>query len=213
MTARPPGLFIAFEGGDGAGKSTQSALLRDNLVEAGHSVVVTREPGGTSVGVDIRRILLDPETGDLDPRTEVLLYAADRAEHLNRVIRPALAEGHVVITDRYVDSTYAYQGAGRALPLDEVKNLMGWATGGLVPDLTVLLDADPTAAMSRFKGRDRIEAAGIEFHLRVREGFLALAAQEPHRYVVLDARAPIAALASAIAATVDARLASRAAAA
>lgn len=180
-------MFIAFEGGDGAGKSTQVQQLCEHLSAEGFAYTVTREPGGTGVGAEIRRLLLDPDTGDLDPRTEVLLYAADRAEHLNRVVRPALERGDIVITDRYVDSTYAYQGAGRALPLDEVKTLMGWATDELVPDLTVLLDADPENAMGRFEGRDRIEAAGAEFHQRVRRGFLELAGTDPKRYLVIDA--------------------------
>ncbi|GAA1914084.1 hypothetical protein GCM10009737_14270 [Nocardioides lentus] len=188
------GVFVCFEGGEGAGKSTQSRLLVDRLRADGHVVRPTYEPGDTPVGAELRRLLLDPATGDLAPRTEALIYAADKAEHVATVVEPALARGEVVVTDRYVDSTLAYQGAGRTLATDEVERVARWATGDLRPDLTVLLDLDPTAGLGRFSGRDRIEGAGAEFHDRVRAGFLALAATDPATYLVLDARAPVAEL-------------------
>jgi dTMP kinase len=183
------GLFLCFEGGEGAGKSTQAALLHEWLVAAGHDVVLTFEPGDTAVGGDIRRIVLDPATGHLADRTEALLYAADKAEHVEKVVAPALARGAVVITDRYVDSALAYQGTGRAIDAAELEHVLRWATSDLRPHLTVLLDVDPSAGLGRFEGRDRIEAESTEFHQRAREGFLALAAADPDHYVVLDARA------------------------
>ncbi len=192
------GLFVCFEGGEGAGKSTQSRLLRDWLVERGEAVLLTFEPGDTSVGKELRRIVLDPATGDLSDRTEALLYAADKAEHVDHVVLPALARGEVVITDRYVDSTLAYQGAGRTLDVAEVEAVARWATGDLRPHLTVVLDLEPQAGLDRFTGRDRIEGQSLEFHQRVRQGFLGLAAADPDHYVVLDARAPIEEIAAAI---------------
>ena len=192
------GLFVCFEGGEGAGKSTQSRLLRDWLVERGETVLLTYEPGDTAVGKELRRIVLDPATGDLSDRTEALLYAADKAEHVDHVVLPALARGEVVITDRYVDSTLAYQGAGRTLDVGEVEAVARWATGDLRPHLTVVLDLAPEAGLGRFAGRDRIEAQSLEFHQRVRQGFLDLAAADTDHYVVLDARAPIDDIAAAI---------------
>lgn len=192
------GLFVCFEGGEGGGKSTQSRLLHDALEARGHTVLLTREPGGTTVGQELRRIVLSPETGDLSPRTEALIYAADKAEHVDHVIRPALARGEIVITDRYVDSALAYQGAGRDLALAEVERVNRWATGDLRPHLTVLLDVEPQAGLGRFAERDRIEAAGIEFHRRVRQGFLDLAAADPEHYLVLDAHESIDVLATEI---------------
>ncbi|WP_299056806.1 dTMP kinase [uncultured Nocardioides sp.] len=191
LTPTPRGVFVCFEGGEGAGKSTQSRLLVEALRASGHVVRPTYEPGDTPVGARLREILLDPATGDLAPRTEALIYAADKAEHVATVVEPALARGEVVVTDRYVDSTLAYQGAGRTLATDEVEHVARWATDDLRPDLTVLLDLDPTAGMARFTGRDRIEGAGEEFHVRVRQGFLDLAAADPGSYLVLDARAPV----------------------
>ncbi|HWG94348.1 MAG TPA: dTMP kinase, partial [Mycobacteriales bacterium] len=188
-----PGRFVALEGGEGAGKSTQLALLADWLRAQGHEVVVTREPGATPAGGRIRQVLLDPETGRLAPRAEALLYAADRAQHVAEVVRPALARGCVVLTDRYVDSSLAYQGAGRELERDDVARLSRWATEGLVPDLVVLLDVDPAVGLARATaghGPDRIEAESLAFHQRVRSGFLALAAKAPERYLVLDADRP-----------------------
>lgn len=208
--ASPSGLFVCFEGGDGTGKSTQSRLLNEHLVAAGHDVVLTFEPGDTAVGQILRQIVLSPETGDLDPRAEVLCYAADKAEHLHRVVNPALARGAVVVTDRYVDSSLAYQGAGRALDTAEVEQVLRWATGGLRPDLTVVLDLAPQAGLGRFEGRDRIEAEGDAFHERVRQSFLAMAAADPEHYLVLDARDSRESLARGVADRVDALLAQRA---
>jgi len=183
------GLFLCFEGGDGGGKSTQASLLRDWLVGRGHEVLLTFEPGDTDVGRDIRRIVLDPATGHLADRTEALLYAADKAEHVEKVVRPALQRGSVVITDRYVDTSLAYQGTGRGIDAAELEHVLRWATGDLRPHLTVLLDVEPTAGLGRLEGRDRIEAESLEFHTRAREGFLALASANPDHYLVLDARA------------------------
>jgi dTMP kinase len=183
------GLFVCFEGGEGAGKSTQAGLLRDWLVDRGHDVLLTFEPGDTLVGRDIRRIVLDPATGHLADRTEALLYAADKAEHVEKVVRPALAAGTVVLTDRYVDTSLAYQGTGRGIDTAELEHVLRWATGDLRPHLTVLLDVEPAAGLGRFEERDRIEAESLEFHQRARDGFLALAAANPDHYLVLDARA------------------------
>lgn len=192
------GLFVCFEGGDGGGKSTQAGLLVDWLEASGRVAVLTRQPGGTAVGQEFRRIVLSPETGDLSPRTEALAYAADKAEHVDAVVRPALERGEVVVTDRYVDSALAYQGAGRALDVDEVEQVMRWATGGLRPHLTVVLDLPPEAGLGRFEGRDRIEGESLEFHERVREKFLALAVQDPDHYLVLPARDSVEAIHAAI---------------
>ena len=192
------GLFVCFEGGEGAGKSTQSRLLAEWARAEGHAVTSTRQPGGTPVGSELRRIVLDPATGDLSPRTEALVYAADKAEHVDAVVRPALARGEVVITDRYVDSALAYQGGGRALSITDVEPVMRWATGGLRPHLTVLLDLEPQAGLGRFAERDRIEAEGLDFHQRVRSAFLDLAAADADHYLVLDARASVEELHAAI---------------
>lgn len=192
------GLFVCLEGGDGAGKSTQSRLLHDWLAERGETVLLTREPGGTEVGAQLRRIVLDPAHGALSDRAEALIYAADKAEHVDHVVLPALERGEVVITDRYVDSTLAYQGAGRSLDVAEVERIARWATGDLRPHLTVVLDLAPQAGLDRFADRDRMEAESLEFHERVRHGFLALAEADPDHYVVLDARAPIDEVAAAI---------------
>lgn len=192
------GLFVCFEGGEGAGKSTQSRLLHDWLVARGETVLLTFEPGDTPVGKELRRIVLDPATGELSDRTEALLYAADKAEHVDHVVLPALDRGEVVITDRYVDSTLAYQGAGRTLDVAEVEAVARWATGDLRPHLTVVLDLEPQAGLDRFTGRDRIEGQSLDFHQRVRQGFLDLAGADPDHYVVLDARGPIDDIACAI---------------
>jgi dTMP kinase len=182
-----PGLFVVFEGGEGAGKSTQVTRLAAVLTAAGHEVVVTREPGATPIGAKIRALLLDPAT-TLSPRAEALLYAADRAQHVATVVLPALARGAVVISDRYVDSSLAYQGAGRALELGEVRDLSTWATQSLVPDVTLLLDIDPAIGLARATGSpDRIEQESLTFHQAVRQGFLDLAAAEPDRYLVVSA--------------------------
>ncbi|TIC85076.1 dTMP kinase [Nocardioides sp. GY 10113] len=193
------GLFVCFEGGEGSGKSTQSRLLADRLAAEGYDVRLTFEPGDTGVGKELRRIVLSPETGDLDDRTEALLYAADKAEHVATLVAPALAAGGVVITDRYVDSTLAYQGAGRTLDVAEVERVARWATGDLRPHLTVVLDLEPAAGLGRFTERDRIEGESLEFHQRVRAAFLEMAAADPEHYLVLDARAGIEEISAAIA--------------
>ncbi len=185
-----PGTFLAFEGGEGAGKSTQVSLLADWLRASGREVVVTREPGATPLGERLRALLLDG--GDVSPRAEALLYAADRAHHVATVVRPALVRGAVVLTDRYVDSSLAYQGAGRALTVDDVAMLSRWATEGVRPDLVLLLDVDPEVGLRRARqtgAPDRLEAESLAFHRRVRQGFLDLAAKDPDRYLVLPADA------------------------
>ncbi|AIR99683.1 dTMP kinase [Streptomyces glaucescens] len=182
------GFFIALEGGDGAGKSTQAEALAEWIRGKGHEVVVTREPGATPVGKRLRSILLDVSSAGLSHRAEALLYAADRAEHVDTVVRPALERGAVVISDRYIDSSVAYQGAGRDLSPTEVARINRWATNGLVPHLTVLLDVAPETARERFtEAPDRLESEPAEFHARVRSGFLTLAASDPGRYLVVDA--------------------------
>lgn len=185
-----PGLFITFEGGDGTGKSTQVRLLTQWLVEQGRGVVTTREPGGTGVGTALRDIVLH-HRGEIDPRAEALLYAADRAQHIGTLVRPALERGDVVVQDRYIDSSVAYQGAGRVLDGSEIKRISLWATGDLIPDLTVLLDLPGDVARARLakeqKTFDRLENEHDDFHERVRASFLALAAAEPKRFLVVDA--------------------------
>ncbi|UPL09672.1 dTMP kinase [Microbacterium sufflavum] len=184
------GAWITLEGGDGSGKTTQANVLADWLEQSGRTVVRTREPGGSEVGTLIREIVLH-HRGDIAPRAEALLYAADRAHHVETVVRPALARGEVVLQDRYLDSSVAYQGAGRVLDPAEVRDLSLWAAEGALPDLTVLLDLDPAAARTRLdsadKPFDRLEAEQAEFHERVREAYLDLAAAEPERFLVLDA--------------------------
>jgi dTMP kinase len=181
------GVFVCFEGGDGTGKSTQARALAAALTERGYRTLSTFEPGDTAVGKEMRRIVLDPATGELSHRTEVLLYAADKAEHVDTVVMPALERGEVVITDRYVDSTLAYQGAGRALDIAEVDRVARWATRDLRPHLTVVLDLDPQHGLGRFDERDRIEGETDDFFIRAREAFLALAAADPDHYLVVDA--------------------------
>jgi dTMP kinase len=185
------GCFVALEGGEGAGKSTQARLLRQWLEAEGYAVLLTHEPGDTEVGRELRRIVLDPATGDISHRTEALLYAADKAEHVDRVVVPALAKGTVVVTDRYVDSTLAYQGAGRDLADRELERVARWATGNLRPHLTVVLDLAPQQGFTRFEGRDRIEGESVDFHERVREMFLQLASGSSEHYLVVDARRPV----------------------
>jgi dTMP kinase len=185
------GVFVAFEGGEGTGKSTQATRLGSALRGAGYDVVLTHEPGDSPVGRRVRDILLDPRTGELDARAEALLYAADKAEHVHKVILPALQRGAVVVTDRYVDSFLAYQGAGRALPDAELRRLARWSTGGLRPHLTVLLDLDPELARGRMGLPDRVEAEPPEFHDRVRGAFLALAQRHPDTYLVERADAQV----------------------
>jgi dTMP kinase len=186
------GLLVAFEGGEGVGKTTQARLLAIWLREQGYDVVATQEPGATKMGMRLRALLLDTAHTGLSPRAEALMYAADRAEHVESVILPALESGRVVVTDRYVDSSIAYQGRGRNQPVGEVAGLNRWATGGLEPDLTILLDLPPEAGLGRRSvSADRLEAEPADFHERVREGFLAQAQANPGHYLVLDAtRAP-----------------------
>lgn len=197
-TAAPAGLFVSFEGGDGAGKSTQQALLTAWLEESfDREVVRTREPGGTDLGRTLRQLVLHGE--HVDARTEALLYATDRAHHVASLIRPALARGAVVITDRYLDSSLAYQAGGRELGMAELRDLQMWAVGGLIPRMTFLLDLDPALLPERLTGSpDRLESAGAEFHRRTRAAFLELAAVEPERWRVLNASDPIETIAAQI---------------
>jgi dTMP kinase len=192
------GVFVCFEGGEGSGKSTQSRALTAWLEGEGYPVRLTFEPGDTAVGRKIRQIVLDPATGDLADRTESLLFAADKAEHVDTVVLPALERGEVVVTDRYVDTMLAYQGAGRALDVAELEGIVRWATRDLRPHLTVLLDLAPSHGLGRFEERDRIEGESAEFHDRARQGFLDLAAADPDHYLVVDARKPVEAIATTI---------------
>ena len=184
----PPakGVFIAIEGGEGIGKSTQSKLLKAWLEQEGETVVLSREPGGSDLGIEIRKILLSHSTGEISPRAEALLYAADRAHHVYSVIRPALAQGDVVISDRYFDSSIAYQGAGRVLEPGEVARISRWAAESLFPTLTIIIDLPPQVGLARLKSKDRLESQPIDFHERVRQEFLQLAALDPERYVIID---------------------------
>lgn len=194
----PRGLFISFEGIEGAGKSTQVLHARQVLEQQGHTVCLVREPGGTPVGDQIRRLLLTQGDGPRSALSELLLFCASRAELVETVIRPALARGEMVLSDRFVDSTLAYQGYARGLPLETIQSLNRIATSGLLPDLTLLLDLPVEEGLSRATRRaalvddgaerDRFEAQALEFHQRVRQGFLACALAEPHRFVQLDAR-------------------------
>ena len=187
ITGAPPqGLFIAFEGGEGSGKSTQTKLLKKWLEDQDHSVVLSREPGGTPLGKELRDILLSHETGKISPRAEALLYAADRANHVFEVIRPALAAGDIVITDRYFDSSVAYQGAGRVLEPGEVARISRWATESLFPTLTIVMDVSAEVGLSRLKKKDRLEAEPLAFHERIRQEFLQISLLDPERYLVID---------------------------
>jgi dTMP kinase len=206
-----PGLFIAFEGGDGAGKSTQAALLAEALESRGLTVLRTREPGGTPIGEKLRSLVLDHGHGHIDAHTEALIFAASRAAHASQVIRPALERGEVVLTDRYIDSSVAYQGAGRDLGADAVRSLNEWATSGLQPDLTVLLDVDPAVGRRRrtagAAAEDRLESEADEFHATIRDAFLELAASRPDTYLVLPAHLPVPDLAARILTSVESMLA------
>jgi len=188
------GVFITFEGGDGAGKTTQIEKLRGWLERQGHTVVVTREPGGTDIGVELRNIVLH-HRGFLAPRAEAMLYAADRAHHIHTVVRPALERGEVVVQDRYFDSSVAYQGAGRVLSEDEVRDLSLWATESLIPQLTVVLDIPSDIARQRRDSDnrvfDRLEAEADDFHERVRQAYHRLADAEPDRFLMIDGQRPI----------------------
>jgi dTMP kinase len=192
------GLFIAFEGGEGAGKSTQTQLLTEWLESRGHAVLLTREPGGTPLGKSLREILLDNKTGTIAPRAEALLYAADRADHVATVIRPALEKDFVVITDRYIDSSIAYQGAGRVLSPGEVARISRWASESLFPNLTIILDIPAEIGLGRIKKKDRLESEPLAFHERIRQEFLQLALMDPERYLVVDATQSVEQIHSAI---------------
>jgi dTMP kinase len=208
--AAHPGLFITLEGGDGSGKSTQAGLLEEWLTDAGHTVVRTREPGGTDRGNELREIVLH-RRGDIAPRAEALLYAADRAHHIATKVRPALERGDIVIQDRYLDSSVAYQGAGRVLDGTEVRDLSLWAVEGLLPDVTILLDLDEEVGRARLDQSrtryDRLEAEKNEFHARVRASYLELAAAEPERFLVLNATDTVESIAAAVRARVEPLLA------
>ncbi len=208
------GLFIVFEGGDGAGKTTQAEILTEWLRDSGETVCRTFEPGDSRIGAGLRKLVLDPTYGEVAPRAEALMYAADKAQHVYEVVNPALERGEIVVCDRYVDSMLAYQGAGRVLELAEVTKIAWdsmlayqgagrvlelaevtkiawWATESLKPDLTVVLDVAPADGVDAISTKDRVEAAGDDFHHRARQYFLDLAAEEPERYLVLPARDPI----------------------
>lgn len=194
--------FVVFEGGEGCGKSTQARLLADAL-----GAILTHEPGGTRIGEQIRGLLLDHRAVDLDPGAEALMMAADRAQHVAEVIVPALEQGRHVVCDRYIGSSVAYQGFGRGMDIDEIVELSRWATGGLVPDLVILLDIPPEAARRRLeRSLDRFEREGLEFHHRVREGFLAQAASEPDRWCVIDGDTPVTEVSSRVRTVVAERL-------
>jgi dTMP kinase len=188
------GLFLTFEGGDGSGKTTQINRLVAWLESQGQTVVLTREPGGTDLGVELRTIVMHRK-GFIAPRAEALLYAADRSHHIHTLVRPALERGDIVVQDRYLDSSVAYQGAGRVLDPDEVRELSLWGTERLMPDLTVLLDVPASVAKARQAAEDRdydrLEAEAEEFHTRVRESYLALAEAEPGRFLVVNGELPI----------------------
>lgn len=196
------GLFVVFEGGDGVGKTTQAALLAEWVTQHGREAVVTLEPGGTAIGTVLRDLVLNPKWGEVSPRAETLLYAADKAQHVDEVVLPALHRGAVVISDRYVDSMLAYQGAGRDLSADRVEQIARWATQDLLPDLTVLLDLDPSLGVAGITEKDRLEGAGDEVHQRARQGFLDLAARDSEHYLVIPAREPQEQIAAAVIARV-----------
>ena len=181
------GLFIAFEGGEGSGKSTQTKLLKEWLESKNKTVTLSREPGGTELGKDLRKILLDNKTGAISPRAEALMYAADRAHHVFSLIRPALDRGEIVITDRYFDSSIAYQGAGRVLDPSEIARISRWATESLTPTITIILDQSPEIGLQRIKSADRLESEPLDFHNRVRHEYLQLASLDPERYLVIEA--------------------------
>lgn len=199
------GRLVAFEGGEGCGKSTQAARLAARL-----GAVATREPGGTPLGGRIRELLLDPATGGIDARAEALLLAADRAQHVAALVRPALAQGRDVVTDRFVGSSLAYQGFGRGLPVDDVARVSWWATAGLLPDVVVLLDVPVAVGRARIAGErppDRLELEDAHFHERVLDGYRVLAAQSPERWVVVDGTGAVDDVTARVWAAVEPRLA------
>ncbi|MCU1581059.1 MAG: dTMP kinase [Microbacteriaceae bacterium] len=205
----PTGLFITLEGGDGSGKSTQAELLSSWLTDAGYVVVRSREPGGTDLGLELREIVLH-RRGDIAPRAEALLYAADRAHNIATKVRPAIERGEIVIQDRYLDSSVAYQGAGRVLDGQEVREISLWATEGLMPDLTILLDLDEGVGRERLDEArtryDRLEAEKHDFHARVRAAYLALAEASPERFLVLPATDSIDSIAASVRSRVESLL-------
>ncbi len=201
-------MFITFEGGEGSGKTTQIALLREWLERRGLRTLTTCEPGGTPLGAKLRELLLDVRS-QLVPSAELLLYAADRAQHVAALIRPALQSGTIVLSDRYADSTLAYQGYGRGLDLVDLQQITAFATSGLQPDLTFFLDIDPAQGLARRAQEgalNRLDALSVEFHQRVRSGYLALIAAQPERWVRIDADQPLAVVQGTIAAVVEERL-------
>ena len=203
-------MFITFEGPDGSGKTTQARLLAEWLRERGYEVVLSREPGGTDIGDQIRTVLHDPANGAMDARTEILLYSASRAQHVAQRIRPALAAGQIVVSDRYADSTLAYQGYGRGLDLETLRQITDFATGGLTPDLTLYLDIPPEEGLERRQvGGDewnRLDAEALEFHQRVRAGYLRLIKGEPERWVVVHGDRPVEEVREEIRGVVEERL-------
>ncbi|MGP9838065.1 dTMP kinase [Arthrobacter sp. 179] len=210
MQRAPGALFVVLEGGDGAGKSTQAALLARRLQDGGREVVRTREPGGTVIGEELRSLVLEHDRGEVDARTEALMFAAARAAHVQQLILPALGRGATIICDRFIDSSVAYQGVGRGLGADEVLRLNRWATDGLRPDLTILLDVDPLAGRQRrtqgHGAEDRLESEPDDFHTRIRRAFLERARNDDGAYVVLDASLEVEDLAARIATAVDTAL-------
>ena len=211
------GFFITLEGPDGAGKGTQGRRLVEHLRRAAVDVLNTREPGGTSIGERIRRVLLDDSHREMAPETEMLLFAASRAQFVREVVRPALARGTTVLSERYVDASLAYQGFGRGLDVGLVRTVNGVATGGLLPDLTLLLDIDPAVGLERVQaagragaaGGDRLEQETLAFHQRVRAGFLQLARESPKRFVVIDAQGDVERVHREVVRAVDGLLAGR----
>lgn len=202
-------LFITFEGPDGGGKTTQAHLLVEHLQSQGHEVLLTREPGGTAIGEQIRRVLTDLANTPMHPRTEILLFSASRAQLVHEVIRPHLQSGGTVVSDRFFDATLAYQGYGHRLDLAALRSITAFATGGLVPDLTFLLDLPAEEGLMRRKKHgewNRLDAYNLEFHQRVRQGYLELAAAEPQRWITLDARKSAEVLQAEVRQLVEARL-------
>ncbi|HYN99105.1 MAG TPA: dTMP kinase, partial [Actinomycetota bacterium] len=203
------GMFLVFEGGEGSGKTTQMELLRQHLTARGHTVVVTAEPGGTEIGKKLRELLLDPANSGLSDKAEALLYAADRAQHVDELIRPALAAGSTVICDRYIDSSIAYQGLVRGLGADQIRSISRWATGALFPDMVFLLDYEASLGLDRAGDHDRIEQEGIEFHRRVREAYRLLAERHASRFLIIDGSKSAQEVAAEVRRKVDAMLAVR----
>jgi dTMP kinase len=186
-----PGFFVVFEGGDGAGKSTQVKQLTEKLTKLKETVVITREPGGTELGKKIREILLDQNEFEVSPRMEALLFAADRSINMSQIIKPALEKGNVVIADRHIDSSIAYQGVGRGLGAQTIEEISRWATQEIIPDLTVLLDVDANTGQSRLQTKDRLDRESTDFHTKVNQAFRDLAKANPDRYIVIDATKPV----------------------